>query len=122
MNKNELKREPGLERIATGVPGLDEVLKGGFFEGAVYIVRGTPGAGKTILANQICFHQARQGKRALFVTLLAGTNVSAPTRTTVPASSVTTSGVCVGSVPAVIGTARFLASDPAMASTGMITQ
>jgi circadian clock protein KaiC len=60
-----------LERIATGVPGLDEVLKGGFFEGAVYIVRGTPGAGKTILANQICFQHARQGKRALFVTLLA---------------------------------------------------
>ena len=60
-----------LARIATGVPGLDEVLKGGFFEGAVYIIRGAPGAGKTILANQICFHHARQGGRALFVTLLA---------------------------------------------------
>jgi len=61
----------GLERIATGVPGLDEILEGGFFEGAVYIVRGTPGAGKTILANQICFQHARHGRRALFVTLLA---------------------------------------------------
>ncbi|MBL8269908.1 ATPase domain-containing protein [Steroidobacter sp.] len=71
MNNKELHGESALERIATGVPGLDEVLKGGFYEGAVYIVRGTPGAGKTILANQICFHQARQGKRALFVTLLA---------------------------------------------------
>jgi circadian clock protein KaiC len=71
VNNKELSQELGLERIATGVPGLDEILKGGFFEGAVYIVRGTPGAGKTILANQICFHQARQGKRALFVTLLA---------------------------------------------------
>jgi len=71
VNNKDDSRELGLERIATGVPGLDEVLKGGFFEGAVYIVRGTPGAGKTILANQICFHQARQGKRALFVTLLA---------------------------------------------------
>jgi circadian clock protein KaiC len=70
VNNKEVS-EPGLERIATGIPGLDEVLKGGFFDGAVYIVRGTPGAGKTILANQICFHQARQGKRALFVTLLA---------------------------------------------------
>ena len=71
MNNKELSQELGLERIATGVPGLDEVLKGGFFEGAVYIVRGTPGAGKTILANQICFQHARQGRRALFVTLLA---------------------------------------------------
>jgi circadian clock protein KaiC len=71
VNNKELSQEPGLARIETGVPGLDEVIKGGFFEGAVYIVRGTPGAGKTILANQICFHHARQGKRALFVTLLA---------------------------------------------------
>lgn len=69
--QDEVSQPTGLERIATGVPGLDEVLKGGFYEGAVYIVRGTPGAGKTILANQICFHHARQGKRALFVTLLA---------------------------------------------------
>jgi circadian clock protein KaiC len=71
VNNKELSHEPELKRIDTGVPGLDDVLRGGFFEGAVYIVRGTPGAGKTILANQICFHQARQGKRALFVTLLA---------------------------------------------------
>jgi circadian clock protein KaiC len=71
VDNKESNRDARLERIATGVPGLDEVLKGGFYEGAVYIVRGTPGAGKTILANQICFHHARQGKRALFVTLLA---------------------------------------------------
>ena len=71
MDNKAFTNDTALERIATGVPGLDEILKGGFYEGAVYIVRGTPGAGKTILANQICFHQARQGKRALFVTLLA---------------------------------------------------
>lgn len=71
MDNKDLNHDTGMERIATGVPGLDEVLKSGFYEGAVYIVRGTPGAGKTILANQICFHHARQGKRALFVTLLA---------------------------------------------------
>jgi circadian clock protein KaiC len=71
VNNKDSNLDAGLERIATGVPGLDEVLKGGFFEGAVYIVRGTPGAGKTILANQICFQHARQAKRALFVTLLA---------------------------------------------------
>jgi len=63
--------EHSLGRIATGVPGLDDVLKGGLWRGAVYILRGTPGAGKTILANQMCFHHARQGGRSLFVTLLA---------------------------------------------------
>ena len=58
-------------RITTGVPGLDEILGGGLFGGAVYIVRGSPGAGKTILANQICFHHVGHGGRALFVTLLS---------------------------------------------------
>jgi circadian clock protein KaiC len=60
-----------LQRVSTGVPGLDKILDGGLFRGAVYIVRGSPGAGKTILANQVCFHHVGHGGRALFVTLLA---------------------------------------------------
>jgi circadian clock protein KaiC len=55
----------------TGVPGLDVVLQGGFLSGGVYIVQGSPGAGKTILANQICFYHASQGGRALYSTVLA---------------------------------------------------
>ncbi|ACA19498.1 Non-specific serine/threonine protein kinase [Methylobacterium sp. 4-46] len=62
----------GLERVPTGIAGLDEILGGGLFEGGVYIVQGTPGSGKTILANQVCFtHAAAGGRRALYVTLLA---------------------------------------------------
>jgi circadian clock protein KaiC len=60
-----------LERFSSGVPGLDRVLGGGFFVGGVYILEGKPGAGKTILANQIGFHQVTAGRRALYVTLLA---------------------------------------------------
>lgn len=59
-----------LQRLPTGVPGLDVVLGGGFFETGVYIIEGPAGAGKTILANQICFHQAAQGKSAVYYTLL----------------------------------------------------
>ena len=33
--------------------------------------RGRPGAGKTILANQACFHHASTGGHAVYVTLLA---------------------------------------------------
>jgi circadian clock protein KaiC len=64
-------QEGSLRRMTTGVPGLDDLLDGGFFTGAVYILRGAPGAGKTILANQICFHHAAAGGRALFVSLLS---------------------------------------------------
>jgi circadian clock protein KaiC len=58
-------------RLKTGVPGFDEVLEGGFVEGAAYIIQGEPGAGKTILANQIAFSALGEGRRVLYVTLLA---------------------------------------------------
>ena len=59
-----------MERVPTGIPGLDTVLHGGVFRGGIYIVQGTPGAGKTILGNQLCFNHVRAGGRALYVTLL----------------------------------------------------
>lgn len=60
-----------LKRLSSGIPGLDDVLCGGFVEGASYILQGRPGAGKTIMANQIAFAQLEQGQRVLYVTLLA---------------------------------------------------
>jgi circadian clock protein KaiC len=60
-----------LARLSSGVPGLDRVLGGGLFDGGVYIVEGMPGAGKTILANQIGFHQVKAGRRVIYITLLA---------------------------------------------------
>jgi circadian clock protein KaiC len=62
---------PMLERLPTGVPGLDAILRGGFLRGGVFIIEGPPGAGKTILGNQICFRHVANGGRALYVTLLA---------------------------------------------------
>jgi circadian clock protein KaiC len=60
-----------MNRVETGVPGLDVILDGGLFRGGVYIVEGAPGSGKTILGNQICFHRAACGERAVYITLLA---------------------------------------------------
>ena len=48
----------GLERVPTGIAGLDEILGGGLFRGGVYIVQGTPGSGKTIFGNQACYTHA----------------------------------------------------------------
>ncbi|HEU0035943.1 MAG TPA: ATPase domain-containing protein [Kofleriaceae bacterium] len=59
-----------LPRITTGVHGLDFLLGGGLFQTGVYIVQGGAGSGKTIFANQVCFHQAAQQKRAVYYTLL----------------------------------------------------
>src|ERR1700732_3371618 len=63
-----------LERVPTGIPGLDTVLRGGFLKAGIYIVRGEPGAGKTILGNQLCFNHVAAGHRAIYVTLLAETH------------------------------------------------
>jgi len=60
-----------IERLPSGVPGLDIILCGGFTKGGIHILQGPPGAGKTTLGNQICYHHAALGGRALYVTLLA---------------------------------------------------
>lgn len=62
---------PGLARLPTGIAGLDDILNGGFLEGGVYILQGSPGAGKTVLANEICFRHAASGGKAAYITLLA---------------------------------------------------
>src|SRR5690606_10247893 len=57
--------------IPTQVPGLDEVLGGGLKPGALYLVNGATGSGKTILAAQIGFGVAREGGKVLVLTLIA---------------------------------------------------
>jgi len=39
-------------RLSTGVAGLDEILQGGLLAGRSYLVRGPPGAGKTVLGYE----------------------------------------------------------------------
>src|ERR1700676_1708247 len=62
-----------LRRVPSGIEGLDDILRGGFFGGGLYIVEGPPGVGKTILGNQICFNQASAGSKVLYLTLIAET-------------------------------------------------
>ncbi|HEY1012271.1 MAG TPA: ATPase domain-containing protein [Herpetosiphonaceae bacterium] len=69
-----LVQVPPIKRLASGIPGLDAALRGGFLQGGIYLVMGAPGAGKTILGNQIAFHHAAQGAQILYVTLLAETH------------------------------------------------
>ncbi|MES2757009.1 MAG: ATPase domain-containing protein [Pseudomonadota bacterium] len=59
-----------IERLATGVPGLDELLGGGVPEFSFNLLAGTPGSGKTTMAHQIMFSLANPQRRALFFTVL----------------------------------------------------
>jgi circadian clock protein KaiC len=58
-----------IERSPTGVPGLDEVMHGGFIAGRFYLIDGSPGSGKTTLALQYLREGVRAGERCLYVTL-----------------------------------------------------
>lgn len=58
-----------LPLLATGVSGLDDILRGGFPSECVYMVSGTPGSGKTTLALQFLLEGVRVGESCLYVTL-----------------------------------------------------
>jgi circadian clock protein KaiC len=53
----------------TGIVGLDDILRGGFPRGRLFLIEGDPGVGKTTLALQYLLEGVRQGERALYVTL-----------------------------------------------------
>ena len=55
--------------VRTGVSGLDEILCGGLPRRRTYLLRGSPGVGKTTLGLQFLLEGARQGEPGLYVTL-----------------------------------------------------
>ena len=59
-----------INRLATGVPGLDEILGGGLPEFSFNLIAGQPGCGKTTLAHQIMFASATPERPALYFTVL----------------------------------------------------
>ena len=62
-----------IQRLATGVPGLDTILGGGVPEFSFNLITGPPGSGKTTLAHQIMFALATASKPAIFFTVLGET-------------------------------------------------
>ena len=59
-----------INRLSTGVPGLDEVLGGGLPEFSFNLIAGLPGCGKTTLAHQMMFAMATPERPAIYFTVL----------------------------------------------------
>src|SRR4051812_43887078 len=65
-----MNEKVSINRLKTGVPGLDAILGGGLPEYSFNLIAGEPGTGKTTVAHQIMFANATAEKPALFFTVL----------------------------------------------------
>ncbi len=59
-----------LDRVSTGVPGLDDMIGGGFIPGRVYLIIGPPGSGKTTFGVQFLVEGAKREEKGLFISLV----------------------------------------------------
>jgi len=63
-----------LERLESGIPGLDAMIEGGFPMPSSILVAGEPGTGKTTLGVQSLFHGARAGETGMYLTVISEPN------------------------------------------------
>lgn len=66
-----MKKKTQMPRVETGVRNLDSILTGGLPKGTITVLAGPPGAGKTILAQQIAFHGASAKSKVLYISTLS---------------------------------------------------
>lgn len=59
--------DKGLERVSTGVSGLDELIEGGFPKGRTITVTGGPGVGKSILAIHYIYEACKRGEKTILL-------------------------------------------------------
>lgn len=64
-------QQPKLDgpRDPTGIDGLDDIINGGLPKHRLYLIKGTPGVGKTTLALEFLMEGLRRGERVLYITL-----------------------------------------------------
>lgn len=77
MSDHMSNREPeggtdtSFPRVSTGNREMDDILGGGFPANSINIIMGQPGAGKTIFAEQLLFHNADGERPLLYLTTLS---------------------------------------------------
>lgn len=57
-----------MERLKTGVEGLDELIEGGLVRGDIHLLAGGPGTGKTVLAANVAYNAANAGENVVYAT------------------------------------------------------
>jgi KaiC/GvpD/RAD55 family RecA-like ATPase len=56
-------------RVKFGIPGLDKMLEGGLIKGNTYLLIGSSGTGKTILATRFLLEGLNNGENCLYISV-----------------------------------------------------
>ncbi|HLC93202.1 MAG TPA: ATPase domain-containing protein [archaeon] len=60
------------DRVATYIPGLDDLIEGGFPKSSLILISGTPGTGKSNFCSHVLYNNAVKGKKCLYLNLEQG--------------------------------------------------
>lgn len=60
-----------MKHIVSGIPGLDDILGGGFIRPSTVMIAGVAGSGKTTLTMQSIFNAAKENETSMYVTALS---------------------------------------------------
>src|SRR5271157_3956473 len=63
------------ERVSSGIPGLDDLMEGGFPKNFVILVAGSSGTGKSTFCIQYLIEGIKQGEKGLYIGLGESTSV-----------------------------------------------
>jgi len=58
-----------VQKVPSGIPGLDDLIEGGFWPKSTVVILGSSGTGKSTFAIQFLMEGIEQGEQALYVTL-----------------------------------------------------
>lgn len=58
-----------IERVSSGIPGLDELIEGGFVKGSINLIAGTTGTCKTTFCTQFIWHGLQNNEPGVYVTV-----------------------------------------------------
>lgn len=58
-----------MEKLNSGIEGLDQLLYGGFPKGRAYLLSGEPGTGKTLFSLQFLIAGLKKGEKGIFISI-----------------------------------------------------
>ena len=58
-----------LQRVNSGIEGLDPLIEGGLIKGRSYLIAGEPGTGKTLLSLQYILDGIKKGEKGIYISI-----------------------------------------------------